>query len=184
MNEKEKYEIAWADKRYRAGAGGTNHVSDFLKRFNVDNTHTVVEFGCGEGRASAQLATVVKDIILVDIAENCLSDKVKPALSSKFILHDISEPLDVTADYGFCVDTMEHFPPEQLDRVLANMFAITPKCYFQICTLPDGFGKIIGAPLHLSVFKPAWWRDKMTECGRKVTGYYVRGAMVMLTVEV
>lgn len=183
MNEKEKYEIAWGDKRYRVGAGGINYVSDFLKRFEIDKAHTVIEFGCGEGKAAAQLATVVKDIILVDIAENCLSDKVKASLGNKFVLHDISEPLDMTADYGFCVDTMEHFPPDQLDRVLENMFAIAPKCYFQICTVPDGFGKIVGAPLHLSVFNPAWWKDKMSENNRTVTSIYAKEAMVMLAVE-
>lgn len=183
MDEKEKYERAWSDERYRAGAGGTNHVSDFLKRFNIDRNHTVVEIGCGEGRGAAQIAAAAKEVILVDIAENCLSDKVKQSLGDKFICHDISKPLNVVADFGFCVDTMEHFPPEQIDQVLKNMFTIAPHWYFQICTLPDGFGKIVGAPLHLSVFKPAWWKDKMAEDGRRVNGYYVRGAMVMLAVE-
>ena len=183
MEEKEKYERAWADDRYRAGAGGTNYVADFIKRFGINNDHTVIEFGCGEGRAAAQMATVAREVMLVDIAANCLSKKVEQSLGDKFFRHDISEPLDVTADFGFCVDTMEHFPPEQIDQVLKNIFAIAPKCYFQICTLPDGFGKIVGAPLHLSVFKPAWWKDKMAEDGRRVNGYYVRGAMVMLAVE-
>ena len=71
-------------------------------------------------------------------------------------------------DVGFCTDVMEHIPPDDVETVLRNIMASTPRAFFQISTVEDVFGKTIGQPLHLSVHPHAWWMDTFRGLGLRV----------------
>jgi hypothetical protein len=51
-------------------------------------------------------------------------------------------------------------PPEDVDLVIANILDSTPRAFFQIATIPDGYGAAIGQRLHLTVKDHDWWAAK------------------------
>jgi hypothetical protein len=72
-------------------------------------------------------------------------------------------------DYAYCCDVMEHIPTEYVMATLQNIMATcTEGAFFYICLVPDGFGALIGKPLHLTVRPFMWWRDKLAELGEVV----------------
>jgi hypothetical protein len=58
---------------------------------------------------------------------------------------------------------MEHIPPEDVSDVIRNIMDCVDSCYFKIALFDDSMGKLIGHPLHLSVFPSEWWQSKFSE---------------------
>lgn len=164
MNEREKYERIWEEPLYRSGVGGVNYLTEFLDRVDVENS-VVVDFGCGEGKTFAPLKDAGAQVILIDIADNCLPDN---NFEKAFLRHDLSEPLSLSADYGYCVDMMEHLPTHQVGDVIDNIFTVVNKCYFMISLVPDKCGELIGETLHLTVEPADWWQGAFTSRGKTV----------------
>ena len=108
------------------------------------------------------METVGAKVILIDLADNCLAENVP---RNGFLRHDLSEPLHLQADAGFCVDMMEHIPTHQVNDVLTNIFNVVNRCYFNVDSRPDSFGKTIGETLHLTVQPWEWWADKFAKFG-------------------
>lgn len=162
MNEREKYELMWKEPLYRSGNGGLQHIEEFKRIANIQPGNVVVDFGCGEGKTLRPLTDAGAQVILIDIADNCLADD---ALQKSFLRHDLSKPLHLQADIGFCVDTMEHFPPVQIDDVFTNIFSIVNSCFFMVSTTNDKAGKLIGEMLHLTVEPYSWWKEKLSAHG-------------------
>ena len=82
-----------------------------------------------------------------------------------FIQHDLTKPVPVKADYGYCTDVMEHIEPENVDKVLTNIMSAVNDCFFQISTVPDVMGALIGQDLHLTVKPLEWWEQKFISLG-------------------
>ena len=106
---------------------------------------------------------------LVDFAINCLDPDVKDLIDSglddwiSFVEHDLTQPIDLRSDYGFCCDVMEHIPEEDVDAVLTNILQNSLHVFFQISTVEDHFGHAIdeiGDHLHLTVKPYTWWLKK------------------------
>jgi SAM-dependent methyltransferase len=152
--EREKYQILWARQDYRDWSPGLDAVDQFLA---LEPEGLIVDFGCGTGRASIKMAEAGRDVLLIDFTDNC---RDKAAQRLPFIQWDLTEPLPVEGGAGFCTDVMEHIPPEDVGRVLANIMAAVPRCFFQIATVPDAFGAAIGQALHLTVQDHDWWAAK------------------------
>jgi hypothetical protein len=55
-----------------------------------------------------------------------------------------------------------------VDTTIANLLSATPKVFFQISTVPDNLGALIGQPLHLSVHQHDWWDEKFCSLGYAV----------------
>jgi uncharacterized Rossmann fold enzyme len=152
--EREKYQILWARQDYRDWSPGLDAVDKFLE---LDPEGLIVDFGCGTGRAGIKMAEAGRNVLLIDFTDNC---RDKAALGLPFVQWDLTQPLPVKGGTGFCTDVMEHIQPEDVDTVLANIMAAVPKCFFQIATIPDGFGAAIGQTLHLTVQDHDWWAAK------------------------
>lgn len=167
--EKQIYEQMWKTPEYRAVAPGEHLAEEFLKQAKPKKGAKVIDLGCGTGRGSLMLAVFGGlDVTMVDFAKNCLDDDIKPMLETqkhvmRFVEADLTKRLELDAEYGFCTDVMEHIPPEQVDRVLDNCLMACHHVYFNISTVDDRCGKLIGHELHLTVQPYEWWLQKFND---------------------
>jgi 2-polyprenyl-3-methyl-5-hydroxy-6-metoxy-1,4-benzoquinol methylase len=127
---------------------------------------TVIDFGCGTGRAALKIASAGHNVTLLDFAENC---RDKDAESLPFIKWDLTRPIEVKATYGFCTDVMEHIPPLDVEAVITNIMRAAPRTFFNISTVPDELGVLIGQHLHLTVRPHKWWRETFQALGYHIT---------------
>lgn len=164
--ESEKYRAVWAHDEYRRHSPGEGLVDAFVAAFNLDETPdhdrasvSVVDFGCGSGRPAKAISDQGFDVRGVDFASNALETDISFV---EACLWDL--PSDLRCDYALCTDVMEHIPAEKVDAVLASVAAaVHCGVLFQISTVPDRMGALIGKPLHLSVHEAGWWADKLKE---------------------
>lgn len=179
ISEAEKYERMWLYDDYRAVAPGEQCAAVFMACAKPSGR--VIDFGCGTGRGALKLKEAGCDVLLVDFAGNSRDPE---ALRLPFRKHDLTQPLEETADYGFCTDVMEHIPPADVDKVLKTIFTSAPKVFFQISLVDDVCGELIGHPLHLSVYPYEWWLEKLGHYGRVVWSMRERqSAMFYVTEE-
>lgn len=172
MNTLQKiYERLWEIERYRKVSPAAVELKSFLKVANPTHQDSILDIGCGTGRASEMLyQRGFKDIVMLDFASNCLDDSVK-SLDLKFIPHDITAQFPVQAKYGMCVDVMEHLEEKDVGVVLDNMKEATEYLFLRICTVPDNMGKLIGKQLHLTIRPFEWWDDIIRSKFRIIYSY-------------
>lgn len=162
MTERDKYRTLWRTDSYRTFAPGEHAVAKFLEVAKPEGT--IIDFGCGTGRASLTLAERGHSVMLVDFADNCRDEE---AQELPFLEWDLTQPCHLKAPYGLCVDVMEHIPTADVDAVIMNVMASARTVFFQISTVPDGFGAMIGAVLHNTVRPSWWWADTFRGLGFK-----------------
>lgn len=169
--EAEKYGKMWERDEYRAVSPGEGLAAQFLQVARPKAGSEVIDFGCGTGRGALMLAILGGlRVTMVDFVRNCLDEDVRNALTTqahvlRFVKADLEERLPVAAEYGFCCDVMEHIPTDRVDRVLANVLAAAQHVFFNISTVDDSCGKLIGESLHLTVKPMAWWAEKFAALG-------------------
>jgi uncharacterized Rossmann fold enzyme len=81
----------------------------------------------------------------------------------EFHAHDLRNPIPYEAKFGYCTDVLEHIAPEDVDTVLKNVLTAAKKVFFQISTVPDHFGQMVGEVLHLTVEPYEWWLKKLED---------------------
>lgn len=167
--EKDLYKMMWERPEYRKVAPGEGAAFEFLAQAKPSRGSSVIDLGCGTGRGSLNLAFFGGlDVTMVDFADNCLDPDIRPMLETqshalRFKEHDLSQPLEIKAAYGFCTDVMEHIRPHHVDRVLDNCLESCQHVFFQIATEDDQMGKLLGHRLHLSVHPYEWWLKKFND---------------------
>jgi hypothetical protein len=167
--EQSKYAKVWEHAKYREVSPGEQWANLFLQQAKPPHNSDAIDFGCGTGRGALQMALFGGlNVTMLDFASNCLDEDIVPMLETqshalRFVQADITKPLPASAPYGFCTDVMEHIPPKDVDQVLDNCLMACQHVFFQISTVDDVCGKIIGFPLHLSVHPYEWWLDKFKE---------------------
>lgn len=171
--EKKIYEKMWDTPEYRQVSPGEKIASEFLMQAKPKPGAKVIDLGCGTGRGGLMLAVLGQmDVTYVDFAVNCLDEDIRPMLESqkhcmRFVEHDLTKPVPMQAEYGFCTDVMEHIPEADVDKVLDNCLLACQHVFFQIATVEDFYGPDkIGMPLHLTVKPFEWWLKKFNarEC--------------------
>lgn len=145
-------------------------------------TH-VLDAGCGSGVTALELAQRNRALSIhgVDISMTMATKNVMRFDVHKLTLkyaknigavHLYEQPLDelptvvgLDEDYdlncslGYCIDVMEHIPPQLVDRTLrAISRTVSGKMYFEIAGYADHYGPaIVGEPLHLTIMKADEW---------------------------
>lgn len=169
--EKEKYLKAWDHPEYRKWSPGEQCVDLFFETAKPTKGETLIDWGCGTGRASLKLADAGLTVIALDFASNCMDDHIQAEVEAEylsFLEHDLTKPIDLRADYGYCCDVMEHIPEEDVDAVLTNILQNSLHVMFQISTVEDHFSKVmddIDGHLHLTVKPYSWWLQKFADFG-------------------
>ena len=159
MTETQKYQAMWQTPLYREVAPGELFVEHFIKIADPGRSDVIVDFGCGTGRGGKRIAKLTGcEVQLVDFASNCLDE----GNELPFTVADLTEPVSVTGNIGYCTDVMEHIPPGDVPDVIKNIMDCVDSCYFKIALFDDSMGKLIGHPLHLSVFPSEWWQSKFS----------------------
>lgn len=160
LTECDKYRLMWATDSYRECSPGENIVPVALA---VMRPHgLVLDFGCGTGRASIELVKAGCDVLLIDFADNCRDEE---AMNLPFLEWDLTRPLPPHAEFGICTDVMEHIPTSDVSTVLRNITDAADNVFFQISTVDDDMGVMIGHALHLTVKPHEWWREQLQAVG-------------------
>ena len=155
--EEQKYKAMWSHPEYRFVSPGENIAQTFVEAAEVTSTDSVVDFGCGTGRGGQAVANLTgAKVLLVDFAANALDDDIK----LPFVQADLTKPMTVTGSVGYCTDVLEHIPTEDVPKVIENIMACVPSCFFQVSLVDDAMGVLIGQPLHLTVKPVQWWLEQ------------------------
>lgn len=165
LQEKEKYEKAWDHDAYRIYSPGEKWVFPFLMMATPKVGEIITDYGAGTGRASLLLHKLGYHVQMLDIAENCLDPEVHQAIGKKLQIGSLyGAPFWIRhSEYGFCVDVMEHIPPQFIYETLQNILRSSRKVFFHISFREDHFGAELGETLHLTVKPYSFWRDKLSE---------------------
>lgn len=176
MTEQEKYRMMWQHDDYRIIAPAEECADLFLELVKPDSL--VIDFGCGTGRGALKISKSVP-VLLLDFADNCRDEAAKHL---PFALADFTNPIRHQAKYGFCVDVMEHIPPESVEIVIKNITAAAETVFFQISTIPDSCGDLIGEQLHLTVRPHEWWADLFLSLGLRIAWQQKEATVAMFVV--
>ena len=168
--EREIYKRIWDNPRYREVSPGEMAVPTFLQQARPRVGATVIDFGCGTGRASLLMALpppagASLNVTMLDFADNCLDEDIRGMLEAqsdvlRFYQADLTEKIKHKATYGYCVDVMEHIAPENVGTVLNSILMAAPRVFFSIATEEDRLGVLVGHPLHLTVRSYEWWLEQ------------------------
>ena len=105
---------------------GANIALYILDKFNISpsqaKTMTVLDFGCGTGRAAAFLALMFKSVIGYDPNVNCIRVAKEENIKSDLKLHNltlISDPAQIpTCDIAFSTNVIEHLTHREQEIML------------------------------------------------------------------
>lgn len=160
LPERDKYRLLWQFDTYRETSFGERGIETFIEVAKPSGL--VLDIGCGTGRAALELDRRGYEVVLIDFADNCRDQE---AIRLPFIDHDLTRPLPIKGNVGLCSDVMEHIPTEDVGRVIGNIMAAVPSCFFEISTVQDDFGALIGTHLHNTVRNHDWWRSAIEDHG-------------------
>lgn len=165
MSEEDKYTLMWAQPEYRVHSPGARIASLFIDIAKPKGK--VIDFGCGSGKGSIKLHHAGLDVLCIDFAGNSRDESAE---FLPFFKHDLREkfPDFIFANYGFCTDVMEHLPTDDVESVINNIMGCVDKCFFQISTISDTMGAIIGQELHLTIRPHSWWNELFIRNGYSV----------------
>ena len=151
QKEKEKYQRVWNEiEEYGNYSPAVNYmhiILDILKKCGV---RSVLDAGCGSGRATQMLIDKGYKVMGVDITLDGLVDKSMKEHCIEAALWDI--PLHDPFDAVLSIDVLEHIPTQMINKTVSELSRLCKKfALFQIALFKDGFGKRINDTLHLSL---------------------------------
>jgi ubiquinone/menaquinone biosynthesis C-methylase UbiE len=171
MQEQKKYDLLWAQcPAYRECSPGELFAPLFLNYFKVKAGETLLDFGCGTGRAASAFLEKQLKVTLIDFSAHALDEQMRHLIALipdqlQFVQADLATLPETlpAADWIYCCDVLEHIPEAQVDAVLKGMARCMKKGgYFSICLQEDQFGKAFDLVLHVTVRDKAWWLKKIS----------------------
>ena len=156
-----KYKTIWENTEYRAVSVGEKSVNQAFYCLNCSPGESLVDYGCGTGRAAKQFALKGLKVTALDIADNCLDPEFQDLRPFEFKVGNIWNfpEMYVGGEYAYMVNVLEHLPEEKIGSALANIETHTSKAiYFIISTFPDFR---YNQYLHLTVRPEYWWKQTL-----------------------
>jgi len=148
----------WTHNSYRVHSPGADTVEWFLSKVKWTPGDTIIDLGCGTGRAGEKLASKGLQVRLLDFCKDAVEVDLPFTDACLWSL----PPGLPRFDWIYCADVLEHIPREYLGKVFDSIASLTIRGgYIQVATAPDGCGKIIGETLHLTVEPSAWWYEQI-----------------------
>jgi hypothetical protein len=159
--ETHKYNQMWNIDNYRKVAPGEFMVENAIEKLGLTTDDKIIDFGVGTGRGAKKFQDKGFSITGVDLSINCLDKDVNVPLCIASLWN---LPENLTCDYGYCTDVMEHIPTDKVEDVILGISKACKKgVYFQICLTEDHMGAYIDDHLHLTVKPSEWWVDILSK---------------------
>ena len=153
-------------RNYWGGGGPYERNERWLKFFGevadgiVRDLHpsSSLDAGCALGFLVEALRKRGVDAWGIDISEYAISE-VDESIRDRCGVASLSEPLPRRYDLITCIEVVEHVPPEETDRVIANLCQATDRIL--LSTTPQDYGE----PTHLNVQPPEAWSAALAAQG-------------------
>jgi 2-polyprenyl-3-methyl-5-hydroxy-6-metoxy-1,4-benzoquinol methylase len=159
--ERDKYATLWDIPAYRDVTGGHRLYERLAEEGSFIPGRTVLDIGCGPGTLAKSAAEDGMHPTLIDFVDARNADvKQYP-----FLCQSVWEPIEGHWDYGLCADVMEHIPEQFTMLAIRNMLDACSNVWFNIATVPDHGGRLIGETLHVTVQPYTWWKESIEEIG-------------------
>lgn len=160
-SEQAKYEKMWNVPEYLNHSPGVYYAESFGEITNCSEGDSLIDLGCGRGEGGKELKKLYNlNVTFVDFVK---LDGLTPFIKQP--LWDALPSRNPRWKFGYCCDVMEHIPIEYVMLTLERIRAACQFGFFSVSNIPDGCGKLIGEPLHMSVMPYEWWLEKMKEIG-------------------
>ncbi len=159
--------IEYGDYYYRHDCGvpyeRNDHWLEFFDRIAeaiVREFHpsTVLDAGCAMGFLVEGLRKRGIEAYGVDVSEYAIS-KVHDSVAEYCRAGSLAEPLGRRYDLITCIEVVEHIPPEEADKAIANLCAATDTLL--LSTTPQDYGEAT----HLNVQQPEVWSAALAREG-------------------
>lgn len=118
----------------------------------------VLDAGCALGLLVEELVKRGVDARGIDISEYAI-ESVHESVRDRCRVASLTEPLADRYDLITCIEVVEHVPPEETDRAIANLCAATDQLL--LSTTPQDYGE----PTHLRVQPPEAWSAALAREG-------------------
>ena len=119
---------------------------------------SVLDAGCAMGFLVEALRKRGVEAWGVDISEYAIS-QVDESVSEHCVVASLTEPLSRRYDLIACIEVIEHIPPAETGKVIANLCAATDRIL--LSSTPQDYGE----PTHLNVQPPEAWSAMLAEEG-------------------
>ena len=151
---------------YWGGSGPYERNDHWLKFFGdvadgiVRDFHpiSVLDAGCAMGflvEALRKRGVTASGVDISDYAISQVDDSVAPYCR----VASLTDPLEERYDLITCIEVLEHLPPSETDKALANLCTATDRLL--ISSTPGDYGE----PTHLNVQPPEMWSAKLAQEG-------------------
>jgi SAM-dependent methyltransferase len=164
--QRDLYQGIWSLPSYGINSPGEKHVEMFCEMTGTQMRGSVLDAGCGSGKAAVALAAKGFDVTLCDLTPDGLIEAARDLPFYEACLwHNLKRAIGFK-DWVFCCDVLEHVPQEFTMLTIARLLEVARRGVFlSIDFQPDDFGVWMGQPLHQTVQPFLWWKARLAEMG-------------------
>jgi SAM-dependent methyltransferase len=119
---------------------------------------SVLDAGCAMGFLVEALRQRGVEAWGIDVSEYAIS-RVDESVADRCSVASLAEPLDRRYDLIVCIEVLEHIPPAETDKVIANLCGATDRLL--LSSTPDDFGEAS----HLNVRPQEEWSAALAREG-------------------
>jgi 2-polyprenyl-3-methyl-5-hydroxy-6-metoxy-1,4-benzoquinol methylase len=174
--ERAKYEEMWAVPGYDQNSPGEAVLPVFLDMARPPRGSTILDAGCGSGKAGVALRAIGFEVQLCDLTPDGLVAAARDLPFTTVCLWDdlrsqLNYAMGGAFDFVYCTDVLEHIPEALTMLTVSRLLAVARKGVFlNISTVSDTHGVWIGQTLHQTVKPFVVWRDWLSTTGTLVEG--------------